>query len=159
MGEKWIVDRETRLVLGRASGRHIRLPRLSRLSYLMGLYAENFRKLNSWLPVRTIAPGVHHLEVEGSPAVRVEVIEQHRFTTELRLSYDMTDTVTGEYDPSAHVRVYHDTHQTEVTHCYVGRNWQDAIGMSPPRDMLYAHRLQMNVFFGKWLDYLHQQGY
>lgn len=159
MTERWIIDRETQLVLGRATGRNVRMPRLSRLSYLMGLYAENYQKLRDWIDVRGMPAGViWSILPEGLP-VRLEITEQHAFTTELRLSYELRDPHTGQLDPSAFVRVYHDTRQTEVTHCYVGRNWQDAIGMTPPSEMLYAHRLQMNVFLGKWLDFLLSQGH
>ena len=159
MGERWIIDRETQLVLGRATGRNVRMPRLSRLSYLMGLYAENHQKLREWIDVRQLPVGTRWSVVADTLPVRLEVMEQHAFTTELRLSYELRDPHTGQLDPSAFVRVYHDTRQAEVTHCYVGRNWQDAIGMTPPSEMLYAHRLQMNVFLGKWLDFLASQGH
>ena len=44
----------------------------------------------------------------------------------------MADPVTGEPDPSAYLRQYHDARQLEATHCYIGRRWQDVIGMYPP---------------------------
>ena len=34
-------------------------------------------------------------------------------------------------DPSAYVRLYRDARQAEVTHCYVGRHWQDVLGLRP----------------------------
>ena len=159
MSEKWIIDRETNLVLGHASGRRFRLPRMSRLSYLMALYQENFQKLTHWFDVRHLPVGVHWSMPEFGLDVRVEVIEQHAYTTELVLSYDLRDPASGQLDPSANIRVYHDTQQVEVTHCYAGRGWQDVIGMTPPSEMLYAHRLQMNIFLSKWLEFLAAQGH
>ena len=141
------------------SRRHTRFPRLSRLGWLMGLYAEKHAKLVGLFDVRALAPG-HYVSMAGDGLeLHVEVMEQHRYTTELRLSYAMLDPVTGEPDPSAHLRVYHDAKQVEVTHCYVGRRWQDVIGLNPPADAVFGYRFRINTFLGKWLDYLTPQGH
>ena len=81
------------------------------------------------------------------------------YTVELRLSYSLLDPVTGEPDPSAHLRLYRDARQVEATHCYIGRRWQDVIGMYPPPAEVVGHRLRMNTFLGKWLHYLAEQGH
>ena len=141
------------------SRRHTRFPRLSRLGWLMGLYGENHAKLAGLFDVRALARG-HYVSMAGDGLeLHIEVMEQHRYTTELRLSYAMLDPVTGEPDPSAFVRVYHDARQLEVTHCYVGRRWQDVIGMNPPPDAVFGYRFRINTFIGKWLDYLSTQGH
>ena len=105
----------------------VRLPRLSRFGWLMGLYAENHRKLERLFAPALLAEGVYRSQAASGLPLRLEVIEQHKFTTELRLTYDVRDPVTGEPDPSAHVRLYRDARQAEATHCYVGRRWQDAV--------------------------------
>ena len=87
------------------------------------------------------------------------MIQTHRYTVELRLTYGLRDPQTGEPDPSAFVRVYRDARQAEATHCYVGRRWQDAIGMYPPPAELISHRMRMNTFLGKWLEYLAERGH
>src|SRR5690606_1694570 len=89
----------------------------------------------------------------------LDVIEQHAYTTELRLTYALRDPVTGEPDPSAYLRAYHDARQVEATHCYVGRRWQDVLGMYPPAARVVDHRLRMNTFLGKWLHYLAEGGH
>ena len=86
-------------------------------------------------------------------------IEQHAYTTELRLTYGLQDPVTGEPDPSAFLRLYRDARQVEATHCYVGRRWQDVIGMYPPPAQVISHRMRMNTFLGKWLQYLAEGGH
>ena len=136
-----------------------RLPKLSRFAWLMGLYAENHRKLDRLFVPANLASG-HYLSkgASGLP-LRVEVIEQHKFTTELRLTYDVRDPVTGEPDPSAHIRLYRDARQAEATHCHVGRRWQDVVGMYPPPRAIIDHRLRMNIFLGKWLDLLAVRGH
>jgi uncharacterized protein YqiB (DUF1249 family) len=77
----------------------------------------------------------------------------------MRLSYAMPDPVTGEPDPSAFLRLYHDAGQLEATHCYVGRRWQDVIGLNPSPQRLLGHRMRMNTFLGKWLQYLLERGH
>ena len=136
-----------------------RLPKLSRFAWLMGLYAENHRKLDRLFTPAVLATGHYVSRGSSGLPLRLEIIEQHKFTTELRLTYDVRDPVTGEPDPSAHLRLYRDARQAEATHCYVGRRWQDVIGMYPPPAELVGHRLQMNTFLGKWLDHLAGQGH
>ena len=137
----------------------IDLPSLDRFGWLMALYAENHRKLDRLFSPGGLAPGRYLSTAETGLPVRLEVIQQHKFTTEMRLTYDVRDPVTGEPDPSAYVRLYRDARQAEATHCYVGRRWQDVIGMYPPPAELIGHRLRMNTFLGKWLDYLAGQGH
>lgn len=136
-----------------------RIPKLSRFGWLMGLYAENHCKLTRLFAPATLSTGLHLSSIRDGLDVRLHIIEQHRYTTELRLTYDLVDPVTGEPDPSAFLRLYRDARQVEATHCYIGRRWQDVIGMYPPPAEVIDHRLRMNTFLGKWLDYLAQQGH
>ena len=145
--------------MSHASPRIGRIPRLSRLGWLMALYAENHARLVRLFEPGDLAPAIYVSSVGDGLDLRLDVLEQHRFTSELRLTYAMVDTATGAPDPSAFVRLYRDARQAEATHCHVGRRWQDAIGMYPPSDTLIRHRLRMNTFLGKWLDYLGEQGH
>lgn len=135
------------------------LPRISRLGWLMGLYAENYQRLLRLFDVNELAPGAYLSRCIDGLDLVVEVLEVHPYTTELRLSYRMADPVTGQPDPSAYVRVYRDARQAEVTHCYVGRQWQDALGLFPAPKVLFGHRLRMNSFLNKWLEFLAGQGH
>ncbi len=136
-----------------------RIPKLSRFGWLMALYAENHLRLSSLFDLEGLAVGSYRSSVGDGLDLRVDVIETHRYTVELRLTYDLRDPVTGEPDPSAFVRLYRDAHQVEATHCYVGRRWQDAIGLYPPPVEVVGHRMRMNTFLGKWLEYLAGQGH
>ena len=142
-----------------ATTRTARIPRLTRFGWLMGLYAENHSRLRALFDPVALAPGIHVSSVGDGLDVRLEIIEQHRYTTELRLTYAMPDPVTGEPDPSAYLRLYNDARQAEATHCYVGRRWQDVIGMYPPPAQVIGHRMRMNTFLGKWLEYLADRGH
>jgi uncharacterized protein len=135
------------------------IPRLSRFGWLMGLYAENFNRLTRLFEPADLAPGCYVSTIGDGLDLRVEVIEQHVYTTELRLTYSLLDPVTGEPDPSAFLRLYRDARQVEATHCYVGRRWQDVIGMYPPPAEVLDHRMRMNTFLGKWLQYLAENGH
>ena len=139
--------------------RAARIPRLSRFGWLMGLYAENHGRLVRLFAPGALSPGRYVSSVGDGLDVFLDVVEQHAYTVELRLSYGLLDPVTGEPDPSAHVRLYRDARQAEATHCYVGRRWQDVIGMYPPPAEIVDHRLRMNTFLGKWLQYLAEQGH
>ncbi len=126
-----------------------RIPKLSRFGWLMGLYAENFQHLTRLFAPADLAPGSYVSSIGDGLNLRLDVIECHRYTVELRLTYDLCDPVPGEPDPSAYVRLYRDARQAETTHCYVGRRWQDVMGMFPPPAELISHRMRMNTFLGQ----------
>ncbi len=137
-----------------------RIPRLSRFAWMMALYAENHQRLQRLFAPEALAAGRYRSRGRDGLDLRLEVVEQHPYTVELRLAYEqLRDDTTGEPDPSAWVRYYRDARQAEVTHCHVGRRWQDALGLHPPIAELIDHRTRMNVFFSKWLEYLADQGH
>ena len=133
--------------------------RLGKFGWLMALYAENHGLLQRLFEPADLKPGSYGSDIGDGLPLQLDVLEQHRYTTELRLTYNMLDPVTGEPDPSAYLRVYHDARQVEATHCYVGRRWQDVIGMYPPPAEVIGHRLRMNTFLGKWMHYLAEGGH
>jgi len=136
------------------------VPRLSRLGWLMGLYAENFRRMERLFAVSELTGAQYRSSVGDGLDVRLDVIDRAPYTTCLRLTYaDLCDPVTGEPEPSAWLRLYHDSRQLEATHCYLGRGWQDVVGLRPEAQVLADHRLRMNTFLGKWLQYLGECGH
>ena len=135
------------------------LPSFSRLAWLMGLYAENYQRMGRLFDVPALRKGVYLSRCPQGLDVVVEVLEIHAYTVDLRLSYRMDAPVTGRPDPSAYVRIYRDARQAEVTHCYIGRQWQDVLGLHPLPKVMFGHRLRMNSFLNKWLEYLSSQGH
>ncbi len=133
--------------------------RLNRFTWLMDLYTDNFQRLQAMAAIDRLPPGAYLSEGLDGLLLRLEVLERHAFTVELRLSYTLCDPLTGAPDPSAMIRVYLDSRQCEVSHCYVGRRWQDALGVNPSTQRVVSHRLRMNGFLNKWLQYLAQQGH
>src|SRR5690606_3137541 len=142
-----------------ATDRAARIPRLSRFGWLMGLYAENYILLTRLFEPMDLAPGRYVSSIGDGLDLQVEVTAQHAYTTEFLMNYGLQDPVTGEPDPSAFLRLYRDARQVEATHCYVGRRWQDVIGMYPPPAEVIGHRMRMNTFLGKWLQYLAERGH
>jgi len=137
-----------------------KMPSCSRLGWLMGLYAENYQRMSKLFDVPALRKGTYLSTCpKGGLDLVVEVLEIHAYTVELRLSYRMMDPVTGRPDPSAYVRIYRDAKQAEVTHCYIGRQWQDVLGLHPEPRVMFGHRLRMNSFLNKWLEYLNGQGH
>lgn len=145
--------------MAQALARSASIPRLNRFGWLMALYAENHARLERLFEPADLAQGRYVSSTGDGLDLYLDVIETHRYTVELRLTYGLRDPQTGEPDPSAFVRLYHDARQAEATHCYVGRRWQDAIGMYPPPAELIGHRMRMNTFLGKWLEYLAERGH
>ena len=139
--------------------RRVPIPRISRFGWLMGLYAENHSRMQRLFEPADLACGLYISSIGDGLDLQLEVIERHAYTVELRMSYDLVDPETGLRDPSASLRLYRDARQVEATHCYAGRRWQDVIGMYPPPKLILDHRLRMNTFLGKWLEYLAEQGH
>lgn len=133
--------------------------RMSRFGFLMGLYAENYRRLERVFGLPEIEGGHQVSSIDDGLDVHLHVVERHPYTLELRLTYGMVDPVSGELDPSAFLRIYRDARMAEVTHCYAGRRWQDVLGLDAPARTVVGHRLRMNVFLSKWLEYLGEQGH
>ena len=145
--------------MAQALARSASIPRLNRFGWLMALYAENHARLERLFEPADLTQGRYVSSIGDGLDLYLDVIETHRYTVELRLTYGLRDPRTGEPDPSAFVRLYHDARQAEATHCYVGRRWQDVIGMYPPPAELIGHRMRMNTFLGKWLEYLAERGH
>ena len=145
--------------MSRVVSRPINAAKINRFSWLMALYAENHQRLHRLFMPERLAEGRYMSIVGDGLDLRLDILAQHAYTTELRLSYAMLDPVTGEPDPSAYLRLYRDARQVEATHCYIGRRWQDTIGMYPPPAEVLDHRLRMNTFLGKWLQYLAERGH
>ncbi|MBS0212438.1 MAG: DUF1249 domain-containing protein [Proteobacteria bacterium] len=137
-----------------------RIPRMSRFAWMMALYAENHARLQRLLEPESLAVGRYASQGRDGLELRIDVVERHPYTIELQLSYPrLLDGEGATGDPLAWVRHYRDARQAEVTHCHVGRRWQDALGLHPPLTTLIDHRARMNVFFSKWLEYLGEQGH
>ncbi|MCK7595189.1 DUF1249 domain-containing protein [Pseudomarimonas salicorniae] len=133
--------------------------RMSRFGFLMGLYAENFLRMERVFGLPEQVGDYLVSSIDDGLDLHLQIIERHPYTLELKLTYGLIDPLTGEPDPSAHLRIYRDARMAEVTHCYAGKRWQDVLGLDAPARTVVGHRLRMNVFLSKWLEYLGDQGH
>jgi uncharacterized protein YqiB (DUF1249 family) len=134
-------------------------PLPSRFAYLMGMYAENYWRLARVFGPERLERGRFLSAVGDGLDLSLEVLELHRYTIDLKLSYLFPDEASGSPEPSAHVRVYRDARMAEVTTCYVGPRLEDVLGRYPPPQVAVDHRLRMSSFLGKWLEYLEERGH
>ncbi len=130
-----------------------------RFVWLMDLYEENFNRLEKLFSPSTLVPDRYRSSVHDGFDVLLEIVERHAYTTEMRLSYDLVDPATGLHTPSAMLRLYADARLAEATHCLPGRQLVDVLGPFPPASTVVEHRLRMNNFLSRWLDYLSGHGH
>lgn len=130
-----------------------------RFAWLMGLYSENHQRLGRLFAPQRLAVGEYVSSVGDGLDVLLSVQQRHPYTLELGLTYGVLDVTTGNPAPSAQLRCYLDAHMTEALHCQPGRDlWQVLGPLAPARNVL-QHRLRMNGFLNRWLEYLAGQGH
>jgi len=130
-----------------------------RFGFLMGLYAENYHRLAKLFAPQELSPGFYVSSVDDGLDVRLQVQEKHPYTLELELTYNFVDAHTGQPSPSAQLRMYTDAHVAEALHCHPGRHLWQVLGPFPPAHTVLQHRLRMNGFLSRWLEYLAEQGH
>jgi hypothetical protein len=54
--------------------------------------------------------------------------------------------------------MYTDAHVAEALHCHPGRHLWQVLGPFPPAHTVFQHRLRMNGFLSRWLEYLASRG-
>ena len=130
-----------------------------RFDWLMGLYAENHKRLARLFAPERLTVGEYVSSVGDGLDVHLSVQERHPYTLELGLSYALLDESTGHPAPSAQLRTYLDADMTEALHCEPGRELWQVLGPLTPARNVVQHRLRMNGFLNRWLEYLAEQGH
>jgi hypothetical protein len=130
-----------------------------RFAYLMGLYAENYHRLARLFAPQGLARGSYRSSVDDGLDLRLDIVEHHRYTVELHLTYCIPDPHTGNPAPSAWLRMYRDARVAEVTHCHTGDRLRRELGPLPPARTVFQQRMRMASFLNRWLEYLAEQGH
>ena len=130
-----------------------------RFDWLMGLYAEKHKRLARLFAPQRLTVGEYVSSVGDGLDVHLSVQERHPYTLELGLSYAVVDESTGHPAPSAQLRIYLDANMTEALHCEPGRELWQVLGPLTPARNVVQHRLRMNAFLNRWLEYLAEQGH
>ncbi|NII10377.1 DUF1249 domain-containing protein [Oleiagrimonas sp. C23AA] len=130
-----------------------------RFGFLMGLYAENYHRLARLFAPQQLSEGFYVSDVDDGLDVHMQIQQRHPYTLELGLSYGIVDAETGLPTPSAQLRMYTDAHVAEAMHCHPGRHLWQVLGPFPAAHSVVQHRLRMNGFLTRWLEYLAEQGH
>jgi uncharacterized protein YqiB (DUF1249 family) len=130
-----------------------------RLEWLMGLYAENHQRLERLFAPERLPVGEFASCVDDGLDVRLSLQARHPYTIEIGLSYTIVDAGTGNPAPSAQLRSYLDARLTEALHCEPGRDLWQVLGPCAPTRHVVQHRLRMNAFLNRWLEYLAERGH
>lgn len=126
--------------------------------WLLGLYTDNFERLQRLVDARRMVPGRYVNARAGEPDLLLDVLEQQPYTTLLRLSLSFAASMPAE-DPESYWRVYHDARQAEVTHCRFDAHRVRLFAPNTPARLIAQYRRRMNSFANKWLEHLLQGGY
>jgi len=90
--------------------------------------------------------------VSGSPALRLEVIERHPYTTFLRLTYEFGADDDRSFAPDAHIRFYHDAHLAEATSFDTGQGCRRTAHPAYPVSQLLQLAWRRSRALDRWLD-------
>jgi uncharacterized protein len=129
------------------------------LKRLQEVQEEIYRQLHLLLPDHLAYHDSLVSRVAGSPALRLEVIERHPYTTFFRLTYEFVEDVDRSYAPDAHIRFYHDAHMAEATSFNTGQGCTRTAHPSFPPLQLLQRAWRRNRALDRWLDYVLRQGH
>ena len=118
----------------------------------MDLYENNFLRLRRLISDLPSMPSHAVSSLHGCLSLHMDILEQTKFTTTLRLTYYFDDDNSAEKiaEPELTLRVYHDANQVEVLtgHLRHGRLHFTNI----PSETVRV-KWQLNRFLYKWLGY------
>lgn len=122
---------------------------------LLALCEENYRRLHYLAPQMKRLQGRHRSSRPDHQDLHLTIVEQTRYTTLLRLTYEFALDEDGASDPDALLRVYHDARQVEV---------EDLRQQTLPTRRLYEapglmNKWRLNLFVSKWLAFCVSQGH
>ena len=125
----------------------------------MGLYAENYQCLVRLFAPQDLDVGSYISDVSYHLPVRLIIQVCHRYTLDLELTYNFSDLQTGYRALSAQLRVYTDARLAEAVHGQPGSHLRQILGPFPDVSRVLQHRLRVNQFLVRWLEYLMGQGH
>ena len=126
-----------------------------RLRWLMELYENNYRVLMRLSPLLRMAGGTQVAAISAGPDLHLDVLEQTRYTSLIRLTYYFSQHPEPLPDPDATLRVYHDAAQVEVLDLR-----QTALPLNRGSQLpTLDQKWRINKFLYDWLKYCASQGY
>lgn len=120
---------------------------------------ELYRQLQLLIPEQVTFHDWFRSNISGSPLLRLEVLERHRYTQFLRLTYQFENGEDPQLAPDAHIRLYQDARLAEVTAFDPGQGFRRSAHPWYPARQLMQKSWRLNLAMDKWLGYLLQQGH
>ena len=144
---------------------NLRLKQPRSLGGLIAIHESNFVRLQRLVPELDDMDGTYVSRVAGALDLYLSILERHKYTTTVCLTYRFEADETDEdgeayvFEPRARIRVYHDARAVEVIgHCrrkisHKISPWRR--GHMPELD----RKWELNRFLQKWLGFCHRQGH
>ncbi len=133
--------------------------RRPKLRNLQRAQEEIYRQLQLLMPDALAHHDTFASKVEGSPELRLEVLERHPYTHFVRLTYLFSDERRQRLAPDAHIRIYHDARMAEVTAFNAEQGFNRSAHPWYPVLPLVQRAWRENVALEKWVGYLLAQGH
>jgi hypothetical protein len=122
---------------------------------LIDLCEENYHLMLSVAPGLARMTGEHRSRLDGSVDLHLEVLEQSRYTSTVRLTYYFCDGAARVPEPDVTLRVYHDARQVELCELRAGALPVARLFEAPGLEQKW----RVNLFVSKWLAFCRRQGH
>ena len=140
----------------------LRLPRPAKVgsfAALMSLYESNFVRLGWLFPKQTQPRDAMISTPRDDLPLYLDVLEDSRYTTTLRLTYLFQDPDGVVADPDLRVRLYHDARLAEAMACTDHHRHAALRQLDPGPGAELSRRWTRNVMLNKWLEYCSDKGH
>ncbi len=144
------------MVSFRQNGNFLLRPKLRRLQ---DLQEDIYRLLQLLIPDEITYFDHLSSRVQGSPLLRLQVLERHSYTSFFRLTYEFKADETVDFAPDAHIRYYHDARLAEATSFDCEQACRRSNFPAFPVRQAMQKAWRENRALDRWLNYLLHQGH
>ncbi|HET6566080.1 MAG TPA: DUF1249 domain-containing protein [Xanthomonadales bacterium] len=130
-----------------------------KLKRLQDLQEDIYRQLQLLIPDEISFFDNLSSRIQGSPLLRLQVLERHTYTTFFRLTYEFRGSDEPDFAPDAHIRYYHDARLAEATSFDCEQACRRSIFPAFPSRQAMQKAWRENRALDRWLDYLLRQGH
>lgn len=129
------------------------------LTTLMRLYEENASLLFRLIPDLRERAVESEAVITAPLPLQLTIVEQSPYTTTLILTHRFVGENGEEEEPSARIRLYHDSDQCEVMSMSQGDSLRSFLSLVKSGEENLDARWRLNLFLNHWLRYCLEQGY
>ncbi len=124
---------------------------------LMELYERNYILMRRLMPAAPSEGTRWVSQLSDGLPLELEVLERHRYTSDIRLTYRFQRAEGVVLEPNLRVRVYHDARAAEVMAAHLRHLPDFPLPTQSGFDL--RDRWRVNRFLYKWLRYCLHQGH